>query len=94
MAAAWRMKNGFIKRIVGDSNIIVAVNDMSEKFRKLVRLNETSNFILDQALSGDKDDKIAEKLAVAYCINDDNAQQDVNTILNELEKLGIMEKYE
>lgn len=94
MAATWRMKNGFIKRIVGDSIVIVAVDDMSEKFRKLVRLNETSNYILDQALTGDKDDKIAEKLAVAYCIDDDNAQQDVNTVLNELEKLGIMKKNE
>ena len=59
-----KIKDGFVLEEVGDFYLAVAVGELAEEFRAIVRLNETGAFLWRQLLT----DKSKEELLTALAL--------------------------
>ena len=87
-----KIKDGFVLEEVGDSYLAVAVGDLAEEFRALVRLNETGAFLWRQLLT----DKTKEELLAALMseyegVSEELAKRDILAFLNTLKSNNILE---
>ncbi|MBQ7420007.1 MAG: PqqD family protein [Prevotella sp.] len=88
-----RQKKGFTLREVCGETVIVAEGLEVVNFNKLLSLNESAAFLWKQASAlGDfTADQLVEKLCEEYDVSREQALQDVEQMLQEWQKIGIVE---
>ncbi len=88
-----KIKNGFVLRQVCGENVIVGEGLGAINFGKMLALNETAAWLWQQAVAmGDFTiDTLAEKLCEEYEVSADEAKADVTTIIDEWQKVGVLE---
>ena len=77
-------------RRVKEKNFIVAVNETSENFYGMVKLNDTAAFVFKCLEKKYSFEKIVKKVIKAYSINEETAKKDVNLILEQFKKAGFL----
>jgi len=89
--AYMKIKDGFIQRTIGDTNIIVPVAEMVIEFKGMITLNNISADIWN-FLSVDKSyDEVLEHILSSYDIDRDTAKSDLDRLLNHMESSGVLE---
>ena len=88
-----RIKQGFVLREVCGERVIVGEGLSAINFGKLLALNETAAWLWKQAQDmGDFTiEALAEKLCEEYEVEADEAKADVEQMVAEWQKVGVLE---
>lgn len=86
-----KLKEGFITHKIQDTQIMVAVGPMADRFHGLVRSNETAAFIVDALKEDTTEENIVRSLLEEYDVDRTRARQDVHAILKKLDSIGALE---
>lgn len=88
-----RIKKGFILREVCGEHVITGEGLTAVNFGRLLALNETAAWLWKQAdAMGDFTiEQLADKLCEEYEVTKETAQQDVDTIISQWRKEGVVE---
>lgn len=77
-------------RKVKEKNFIVAVNELSENFYGMVKLNDTAAFVFKRLQKKDSLNKIVKKVVKEYGVNEETAQSDIKAIIEQFKKAGFL----
>lgn len=87
-----KIKEGFILRDVGGKTFVVAVGELSKKFKGMITLNETGKMIWKELENGATEEAIVEKILETYDCDDRKlVEDDVHAFVEKLEKDGVLE---
>lgn len=91
-----KIKSGFILKEVENENepksaIVIAVGPASKILKGYIKLNETACDLWHGIEKGLSVDEIVEEFVKNYDVTKEQAQLDVNEIINSLEKIGVIE---
>ena len=88
-----KQKKGFVLRKVCGENVIIGESTETIDFGKLISLNESAAFLWEKAseLGDFTPQQLADALQEEYEVSSEQALTDVNRIVKEWEKVGIVE---
>lgn len=86
-----RIKDGFIVRKVAGQDIVVPVEEMSKKFKGMVRLNDTGRFLYDILVDGSDEDALVKAILDEYEVDEQTAREDVKKFVKSLLEVGAIE---
>ena len=88
-----KIKKGFVLRKVCGENVVTGEGLEAINFGKLLSLNETAAWLWQQAVEmGDFTvDSLVAKLQEEYDVTEDIARRDVTNIVNEWQKVAVVE---
>lgn len=86
-----KIKNGFAKRDIAGSTIVVPVGSTAKEFNGMITLNDTGSFIWDCFLKDISIDEAVEAVLAEYDVEREKAQVDVERFVNMLKENGIIE---
>ena len=88
-----KQKKGFVLRKVCGENVIIGESTETIDFGKLISLNESAAYLWEKAseLGDFTPQQLADALQEEYEVNSEQALTDVNRIVKEWEKVGIVE---
>lgn len=86
-----KIKDGFIKRKIGDKYLVVTTGELSKSLNMMIELNETSSDIWDCVADGLSVDEIASFLAKKYGISPEKANADIESIINQMKNANVFE---
>ena len=88
-----KIKKGFVLRQVCGENVVVGEGLDAINFGKLLSLNETAAWLWQQGVEmGDFTiDSLVAKLTEEYDVTEDVARRDVSNIVNEWQKVEVVE---
>ncbi len=87
-----KIKSGFTLYDVCGEKVIIAEGAENLNFQSMINLNETAAFLWEEAAKADfTPETLAKQLTEAYDVNQETALADVNTMLAEWTKLGLIE---
>lgn len=87
-----KIKSGFTLYDVCGEKVIIAEGAQNLNFQSMINLNETAAFLWEEAAKADfTPETLAQKLTENYDVSLDNALRDVNAMLEEWSKLGLIE---
>ena len=86
-----KIKNGFVKREVAGSHIVVSV-DPANGFNGMIKLNETSNFLWDKLTLGATREELIASLLDEYEVSEADAANGVDIFLADVKRAGCVEE--
>ena len=86
-----KIKNGFVKREVAGSHVVVSV-DPANGFNGMIKLNETSNFLWDKLTLGATREELIATLLGEYEVSEADAASGVDTVLSDVRGAGCIEE--
>lgn len=88
-----KQKKGFVLRKVCGENVIIGESTETIDFGKLISLNESAAYLWEKAseLGDFTPQQLADALQEEYEVSNEQALTDVNRIVKEWEKVGIVE---
>lgn len=88
-----KQKKGFVLRKVCGENVIIGESTETIDFGKLISLNESAAYLWEKAseLGDFTPQQLADALQEEYEVSSEQALTDVNRIVKEWEKVGIVE---
>lgn len=86
-----KIKNGFAKRDIAGSTIVVPVGSTAKEFNGMITLNDTGSFIWDCFLKDITIDEAVEAVLAEYDVEREKAQTDVERFINMLKENNIIE---
>ena len=86
-----KIKQGFVMRNVAEQAVAVTTGEASKTFHGMIKLNATGAKIWRGIEEGLDAPAIAERLAAEYGISPERAQKDVDTFVERMRKIGLVE---
>lgn len=87
-----KIKNGFAKRKIADSNIVVPVGRATNDFNGMITLNDSGSFFWDCLTHETTIDEVVEKVISEYDIDIETAKRDIEKFIKMLEDNNLLEK--
>ena len=87
-----KIKNGFAKRKISDSNIVVPVGRATNDFNGMITLNDSGSFFWDCLTHETTIDEVVEKVISEYDIDKETAKRDIEKFIKMLEDNNLLEK--
>ena len=87
-----KLNPDFILHGAGKNRVLVPVGAAADTFHGMVRLNETSYFLLDLLRRDTTPEELTQRLMTAYGIDRDRAQTSVDSVLDNLRKIKALEE--
>ncbi len=78
-------------RRVKEKKFIVAVNELSQNFYGMVKLNDTAAFVFKLLQKKNSLKKIVSKVVKKYGVDKETAQNDVESIIEQFKKAGFLD---
>ena len=85
-----KIKEGFVAQPIGDKLMVVSTGELAREFHGMIELNATAAEIWRGIEAGKTAEQIAEALSSEYGIGADKAISDVNKIIAQMLKNGIL----
>ena len=85
-----KIKDGYILRNIGGSDIVVAVGAESRRFSNMIKLNSTAAFIWKCLESETTEEELVKKLTEQYDVSEEQAKADVSALLARIREAGIL----
>ena len=83
-----KIKEGFILRKVGGSNVIVPTGN---EFNGMITTNDTGAFIFEKLQSGMNSDEIVKTITEEFEIDSETATKDVEKFIEKMKDANIFE---
>ncbi len=87
-----KIKNGFAKRKIADSNIVVPVGKATNDFNGMITLNESGSFFWDCFKDDTSVDEVVKKVTSEYDIDEATARKDVEKFVDMLRENNLVEE--
>ena len=84
-----KIKEGFIKRQVGERVVVVPIGEAAKNFHGMINLNETGGELWDLLKENTDEDKLLESMLEIYEIEPEQAQKSMKTFLRKLREAGV-----
>ena len=84
-----KIKEGFIKRQVGERVVVVPIGEAAKNFHGMINLNETGGELWDLLKENTDEDKLLESMLEIYEIEPEQAQKSMKTFLRKLREAGF-----
>ena len=83
-----KIKEGFIKRQVGERVVVVPIGEAAKNFHGMINLNELWDLLKENT----DEDKLLESMLEIYEIEPEQAQKSMKTFLRKLREAGVLEE--
>lgn len=87
-----KIKSGFAKRKIADSNIVVPVGKATNDFNGMITLNESGSFFWDCLTSDTSVDEVVKKVTSEYDIDENTARKDIENFVYMLRNNNLLEE--
>ncbi|MCR5207969.1 MAG: PqqD family protein [Eubacterium sp.] len=87
-----KIKNGFTKRNIAGSEIVVPVGKTAKEFNGMITLNETGAFLWDCYTEEETVDGAVRALLGEYDVDEATARRDVEGFVKMLKDNGLIEE--
>lgn len=87
-----KIKEGFVRRNVGGSDVVVAVGKASVEFNAMINLNSTGAFIWSLLENQADEEEIVAAMIEKYGIDKELASRDAKTFLDKARNAGVIEE--
>ena len=87
-----KIKSGFAKRKIADSNIVVPVGKATNDFNGMITLNESGSFFWDCLTSDTSVDEVVKKVTSEYDIDETTARKDIENFVDMLRNNNLLEE--
>lgn len=87
-----KIKDGFAKRNIAGSNIVVPVGKQSMKFNGMITLNDSGSFFWDCFCRDITIDDAVKMVTDEYEIDAETAKQDINNFVEMLRKNNLLDE--
>lgn len=85
-----KIKNGFAKREIAGSYIVVPVGSTSNEFNGMITLNESGSFFWDCFTNDITIDDAVKKVTAEYDIDETTAKKDIENFINLLKENNLI----
>lgn len=85
-----RIKDGFAKREIASSFVVVPVGKELSDFNGMITLNESGSFFWDCFLNDITIDKAVELVTAEYDVDAKRARRDIESFINLLEENDLL----
>ena len=86
-----KIKENYVMREVAGQAIVIAVGEESKKFKGMINLNRTGKDGWTGLEKGLNLAEIVKKMADDYEVDENTAMQDIESMVNRLLKIGVLE---
>ena len=87
-----KIKNGFVKRNIAGSEIVVPVGKATAKFNGMITLNESGAFFWDCLIEETTRDEVIGKVLEVYEVTPEKAPQDVDEFIDMLRENDLLDE--
>lgn len=87
-----KIKEGFMKRKVGGTEIVVAVGEKASEFKAMISLNGSGSFLWDLLEKGTDEPSLVAAMLEKYDISEDIAKKDVHAFLEKARSVGLLDE--
>ena len=87
-----KIKNGFVKRNIAGSEIVVPVGKTASEFNGMITLNESGAFFWDCLLQETTADEVVKKVLDVYEVTPEKAAADVDKFITMLREHDLLEE--
>jgi methyltransferase-like protein len=87
-----KIKEGFVRRNVGGSDVVVAVCKASVEFNAMINLNSTGAFIWSLLENQADEEEIVAAMVEKYGIDKELASRDAKAFLDKARNAGVIEE--
>lgn len=87
-----KIKDGFAKRKIADSNIVVPVGAATNSFNGMITLNDSGSFFWDCLTCDTSVDDIVKKVLEEYEIDAQTAKNDVEAFVKMLRENNLLDE--
>lgn len=87
-----KIKNGFVKRNIAGSEIVVPIGKSAREFNGMITLNESGAFFWDCMKEDTTRDEVVSKVLEVYEVTPQKAAQDVDKFIAMLRENGLLEE--
>lgn len=85
-----KYNESYVVKNLADEIVLVHQDEYNVDCSKIITLNEVALFIIDKIKEGFNDTQIIEALLKEYDVDEKTATNDVETFINKLIELGIV----
>ncbi len=85
-----KYNESYVVKNLADEIVLVHQDEYNVDCSKIITLNEVALFIIDKIKEGFSDTQIIEALLKEYDVDEETATNDVETFINKLIELGIV----
>lgn len=86
-----KIKNGFAKRNIAGSYIVVPVGATIKSFNGMITLNESGAFFWDCFCKETTVDEVVKKVTDEYDVDPERARKDIEKFVDMLQSNGLLE---
>lgn len=87
-----KIKEGFVRKTIAGSEVILAVGDAAEKFNGTITLNGSGKLLWTALEQGTDADSLVKLILSRYQIDEATAKADVEKFLATLRKYSILDE--
>lgn len=87
-----KLKKGIVLGNIDGQDFAIATGKLSKEFHGLINNNETANYIFKLLQKDQTEDSIVDAMFAKYDAPKDVIRADVQELLEQLDKAGILEK--
>ncbi len=87
-----KIKEGFVRRSIGGSDVVVAVGKASVDFNAMINLNSTGALLWSLLENGATENELVSAMVEKYDITRDVAERDVRAFLDKARAAGVIEE--
>ncbi len=87
-----RIKEGFVRRTIGGSDVVVAVGKASLDFNAMINLNSTGALLWSLLENGATENELVSAMVEKYEITRDIAERDVRSFIDKARNAGVIEE--
>ncbi len=87
-----KIKNGFAKREIAGSYIVVPVGKEASEFNGMITLNESGSFFWDSLQNDTTFDDAIEKITSEYDVDKSRAEEDLKKFITMLKENNLLDE--
>lgn len=87
-----KIANGFVRRTVGDSYMVVPVGTRARDVQGVIALSESGALLWEKLEHGATEDELVDAMLAEYEVEREQAEADVRAFVGELRDEGIIEE--
>ena len=87
-----KIKNGFAKREIAGSYIVVPVGKEASEFNGMITLNESGSFFWDSLQNDTTFDDAIEKITSEYDVEKSRAEEDLKKFITMLKENNLLDE--
>jgi len=87
-----KIKEGFIKRQVGERAVVVPIGEAAKNFHGMINLNEAGGQFWEFLQEDTTEEQVLEKILEIYEVEYEQAKKSLDVFLSKMREAGVLEE--